>query len=179
MKRVHSFILAVLIAFGLVSLTGCADSAKPKEYPGSEMKELAFHVTDSEGIKREKTATSPAIDLSSLSLEDLLQLHNDVRTEINNRLYLQDNTLIGRADYLVGRDIKPGTYLFTVVDSDKGKSGDIWNQIIIYDSDGEVFYVENFSQVGSTKVFALSDGQELSIAGCTGYLSECSPDWAP
>ena len=61
------------------------------------------------------TAFASAIDLSTMTLDELVELRKNVDTEIENRIaeLSATHTLIYPSIYVVGKDIKAGEYIFT------------------------------------------------------------------
>lgn len=57
-------------------------------------------------------AIAEGIDYTSLSLEDLITMRDDISREINQRVASSSDALIP-GEYLVGRDIAPGAYTVT------------------------------------------------------------------
>ena len=133
-------------------------------------------------------ADNAEIDLSEYSLEELLALYNAVRTELSSRLDLVDNnSLIGRGTYDVGKDIKAGTYVLTIYETDYYNSFDPPrpnNSITIYllDENGEEgsrLMWETGIPVGEHIVISLSEGQRLKISGCVCTIAVSEAVWAP
>ena len=77
-------------------------------------------------------AIAEGIDYTSLSLEDLITMRDDISREINQRVASSSDALIP-GEYLVGRDIAPGAYTVTCLkggyadgaQSLAGKVGDV------------------------------------------------------
>ena len=61
------------------------------------------------------TAIAESMDYTSLSLEDLITMRNDISDEINRRVASSSDALIP-GEYLVGRDIAPGAYTITCLE---------------------------------------------------------------
>ena len=72
MKKVYSVIIALVLIVGVFSTIAYAQSGS--------------HET---------------IDLTEYSLEELIELHEDVRAELIDRLHLNEDALIGRGEYVV------------------------------------------------------------------------------
>lgn len=114
-------------------------------------------------------------DLSSMSLDELIQLRDALQNEISARIG-SDSMSIVSGRYIVGTDIKAGYYLF-VVDSiavrnvnlaliwpDKSHD-DVWEQLW----EGETYYLK------------LEDGMKLILenVGSAHLESIPAPEWAP
>ena len=67
-------------------------------------------------------AISEQINISALSIEELIRLRNEIDNRINEILY-NENDILYSGTYIVGKDIEPGAYLFTLIKSSKKGSG--------------------------------------------------------
>ena len=97
-------------------------------------------------------------DLSSMSLEELLTLRNDINDEINKRV-IQPSMAIYNGAYIVGVDIKAGRYLFTVEQPVIDGSIDYASMYIIT-SDDELTFLFH---AGESMILDLVDGMKLEI----------------
>ena len=119
------------------------------------------------------------------SLEELLALYNAVRTELSSRLDLVDNnSLIGRGTYDVGKDIKAGTYVLTIYETDTYSDSDPNNSFRVFPLDengeeGSYLMWETGIPVGEHIVISLSEGQRLKISGCVCTIAVSEAVWAP
>lgn len=68
-------------------------------------------------------AYAEGIDLASLSIEELVQLRNDLTDELFNR---SGGVPLAEGKYVVGKDIAPGAY--TVVECEDGT----WSRLTVY-----------------------------------------------
>lgn len=124
-------------------------------------------------------------DVSSLTTEELITLLKDVQLELTERIGLVENNRIGQGVYVVGRDIKAGTYDFLCLDTETYDSGDAWNTISLYTvaedgvSQGKLLWFISGTAINEHCVLNLSEGTILSISGCSGLLTETRPSWAP
>ena len=115
------------------------------------------------------------IDLSSLSLDELLELRTQLNEIINEQIPA-DNT-IGEGRFLVGSDIKEATFNFTCID----ESIDIF----VYNSPEELkknifSYINHVSlEKGEAGTVTLKDGQLLKIEDGNALIEEVKPSWAP
>ena len=131
-------------------------------------------------------ASAESIDLSSLSLENLVTLQQQIYEELSSRTGVSQNNVIGRGSYVVGKDIKPGYYDFVCLDTGYFNSGTPDNDIYIYLLDGDtaadlgeqIFWEQRFA-IGSHVTFNLEEGTLLIIEGCSGFLKAIQPEWLP
>lgn len=131
-------------------------------------------------------ASAESIDLSSLSLENLVTLQQQIYEELSSRTGVSQNNVIGRGSYVVGKDIKPGYYDFVCLDTGYFNSGTPDNDIYIYLLDGDtaadlgeqIFWEQRFA-IGSHVTFNLEEGTLLMIEGCSGFLKAIQPEWLP
>lgn len=149
MKKVYSVIIALVLIVGVFSTIAYAQS-------GSHEK----------------------IDLTEYSLEELIELHEDVRAELIDRLHLNEDALIGRGEYVVGKDIKAGTYTFTVMETDY-RDGEADNAFYLENPDGHYAATAYDVPIGEKTVLSLTDGQTFSIVGCVCCVMISNPIWAP
>ena len=131
-------------------------------------------------------AETEDIDLSGYSTEELMALFAAVRSEITARFDLVDNNaIIGRGNYTVGRDIRAGRFVLTVYETEVYSfdgSPDNTVSIIATDENGDDDYITtNYdSPVGAIIVVSLTEGQTLHISGCSCTIAEAgNAFWAP
>ena len=153
MKKVYSVIIALVLIVGVFSTIAYAQSSSHEK-----------------------------IDLTEYSLEELIELHEDVRAELADRLHLREENIIGRGRYVVGVDIKAGTYVLTVKETKTDGNGNPTNSIKLFDvlEDGrtELFWINEDIPIGEHAIVSLADGQLICIS-CVCYLSVDVPNWAP
>lgn len=124
-------------------------------------------------------------DVSSLTTEELITLLKNVQLELTERIGLVEDNRIGQGIYVVGKDIKAGTYDFLCLDTNTYDSGNAWNSIQVYTvaedgiSEGECVYTIRDTQINAHVVLTLSEGTILDIYGCSGLITETRPSWAP
>lgn len=120
-------------------------------------------------------AFAETFDLSSMSLDDLIQLRDAVRNELSARIGSDPMTIVS-GKYIVGTDIKAGYYLL-VVDSVAVKyvdlslvwldesHDDVWEQL----REGEIYYLK------------LEDGMKLTLENVASAHLEAiaAPEWVP
>ena len=131
-------------------------------------------------------ASAESIDLSALSLEELISLQQQIDVELSSRTGTSQNDRIGRGSYVVGKDIKPGYYDFICLDTGYFDSGTPDNDIYIYLLDGDtaadlgerIFWEQRFA-IGAHVTFNLEEGSLLMIEGCSGFLRAIQPEWLP
>lgn len=131
-------------------------------------------------------SSAETIDVSAMDTADLVALLNDVRTELIARLGVVEQNRIGQGTYIVGKDIKAGTFDFMCLEtSDTYDDGSAKNAISLHsvDSDstriGRIVWSATNIQIGQHSVVSLTDGTALEIIGCSGTLTEIEPSWAP
>lgn len=127
-------------------------------------------------------ALAEGFDLSSMTNEELLALMGSIMDEIQTRTGdTSANDRIGRGSYVVGTDIKAGTYDFTCLESDmyNFEGGGARNVIRVLDESGDYISRAQDVEIGAHAIVSLSDGQVLEIEGCTGALTASTPSWAP
>lgn len=125
--------------------------------------------------------SSEPINYSDKSIDELMVIYESVRDEILLRTGISDDNKIGRGTFLVGKTMLPGTYDFLCEESGVfTETGYVNNLITVDDVNGnEVFRAKKIS-VGGHVTFALSEGDTLEIAGCSGTVSLIvDPIWAP
>ena len=133
-------------------------------------------------------ALAETVDLSSMSLEELIQLRDAVNTAINEQLdFGFDDSKIGMGYYDVGVDIKPGKYdlicifaemeHFSVNDTDQSQC------MVVVASDrsdnaeaiSEFYYIT----VGQQISVELEEGNVLVIARGNFLIQNSEHSWAP
>jgi len=121
-------------------------------------------------------ASTDGVDLSSMSLEELLGLRNDVDEEIRTRT-AQPSAALYNGIYIVGENIKPGRYLLTVIQpvieekSDLGYvNGDLTTLLSTVDY-ADLYIVTSNGEKGSVNLHAgesiileLNNGTTLTIS---------------
>ena len=126
-------------------------------------------------------ATDLGIDVTTLTDSDLLYLYELVDNELGARLMSPDTSLYSGL-YLVGEDVKEGSYLFTGFDSD-------YSEVLIFsDLDAyENFEASGFKSCltynkvlyGDTCTVNITEGQYLWIAKGKGRFEDFSAAWTP
>lgn len=118
------------------------------------------------------------LDLTSMSLDDLISLRSEIDAEITTRLSSSASDIIYPGTYIVGTDIKPGTYLFTCVDGED--QSEVFLDSIGGSADPDAGDIWEFISPGDTISLPLRDGATLSIDYAPGTLSiQPTPSWAP
>lgn len=101
------------------------------------------------------------IDVSSLTIEELLELRKMVSTELNMRLQVTDDVFYPY-DYIVGEHIPAGGYLVTCVEV----TGDYDYGTIAAWAEGESnwnCYVVEYPEAGDTYCIILEEGDTLRL----------------
>ena len=151
MKKVYSVLIALILILGLFSSIAYAQSGNHDK-----------------------------IDLTDYSLEELVELNEEVHAELTERLYLGDDTLIGRSEYTVGTQIKPGNYTFTVVETESYDDGEPDNFIFVQDISSKEYPSTTYNApLGGKVVLTLKEGQKLIISNCVCSVTVSNPIWAP
>lgn len=122
------------------------------------------------------TIFAAGIDLDSMSIEELVELRDNVINKLNELLN-PVNDVIGVGTYLVGRDIKEGVFAITVREDESG-SYKIFETPEKHEA-GEYFAWENVW--GNDVVTVnLKEGMVFCILGWSGSIvEEVKPSWAP
>lgn len=127
------------------------------------------------------------IDLTSLSLEELIELRDSATQEIYLRIgfSFEDNQIVV-GSYLVGQDIKPGKYEFICTYSETethsdGSSMSFCNLVVYAENDenSEKLFKYYYLPVGQKVAFSLEEGQLLQIDRGHGLIQEVHHSWAP
>lgn len=124
------------------------------------------------------------IDLSSMTLDELVALRNDISFEISSRVSDQGEPFYpGRYD--VGKDIKAGTYVITNVTDDPDNNALNWIECgtatIKENGELESSYHE-YIKCGSSVMVSLADGMVFLLSTDTGIMTITTmekPSWAP
>lgn len=141
---------------------------------------LIFLTTNalSEGVK---------VDLSNMTLEELIALRDVVTAEIYSRLdFSFEDEEIGAGSYRVGEDIKAGKYEFICTYSETRKqrsNGEVSYLGTIWVLDGEDDNVQTMFEYGDIPIgqkimFELEDDQILVIGRCTGLIAMYDHSWS-
>ena len=121
------------------------------------------------------TALAGGIDLSILSLDELVGLRNNINVEIDIRTE-DESAIIHPGDYVIGVDILPGSYLIKCVDSLVPSNTMLTYLINCEDTtDKQSVYIH----LGESRYFTLEVGFILRIDLGTGNISTPSPFWRP
>lgn len=102
-------------------------------------------------------------DLTKLSVEALLQLRTSIEDELNSR---GEMVRISSGEYLVGRDIAPGSYTITPYNGKESYNGWSWSMYVYrtYDSKGEYLQAEREHYAQKRNAEALIEaGKEATL----------------
>ena len=118
-------------------------------------------------------ALADGVDLSGMSLEELLVLQKDVSLEVNRRLN-NGATPISAGEYVVGKDIKAGTYKIVIAEAFAS-----YAEVAIYSSDGEREWAAS-SKAGMDVMVTLEEGHSLNMYYTSGTIVAVPKmDWMP
>ena len=129
------------------------------------------------------TALAPKIDISELTLDELVALHEDVDARIKELTECDvDADVIYIGEYEVGKDIAAGTYRFVC-----NKTNDIYYEDFFYElyADDDAKEALNYLQRDGGKkgeVFqvALEDGMILNVTRGQALVQKAAKaSWAP
>lgn len=126
-------------------------------------------------------ASTAGIDLTTMSLEELIQLRNDVDTEISSRISSNNDTMYQGA-YVAGKDIAIGRYTFTALETSYLELFDTNDNFKSYRKDykeeDRAYY--NQMKEGDVVTLNLEEGQVVNISRGSGLVTAISsPSWAP
>lgn len=129
-------------------------------------------------------AMAEGIDVSSISLSELLALHEQLNAAIDEEIECRlDENSIFQGVYVVGKDILPGYYLFTCI-VDRHDEGNFDFFYELYESE-ETYSKHNRSMfdrfnIGESAQLNLVDGMVLRIVNGTANVQQATkPAWAP
>lgn len=141
-------------------------------------------------------AIASEIDLSGMSLDELVTLKNSVMEEIDSRIGDSGDT-IGAGVYVVGEDIKEGSYLITV-DNNESIGAWVFENEETYDEYYKVWFHNRSSseriempehayplmgsgevQAGKSVHVKLEESNVLWIVGGNGTISVNNASWVP
>ncbi len=131
------------------------------------------------------------IDLSAMTLEELTTLRDEINALIKANVE-DNNAMIYVGDFLVGKDIRAGSYIITCTKEEENASDGMI--IAIYDS-GDTYEMNKSKSVyydfrdnanvfigidlGETTIINLEEGQHLIIRWGEGTCKSYAPAWAP
>ena len=115
-------------------------------------------------------AESPSVDLSAMTLDELVELRDRVNFEIDSS--------IGRGKYIAGEMIAAGIYEFIPTEVEfRG-----YSYCSLYVRDGtsdEIITSISSIPVGSGVIFKLREGDILEISEGSGILKNADKTWMP
>lgn len=122
-------------------------------------------------------AESPSVDLSAMTLDELVELRDRVNFEIDIRVSGSDSS-IGRGKYIAGEMIAAGIYEFIPTEVEfRG-----YSYCSLYVRDGtsdEIITSISSIPVGSGVIFKLREGDILEISEGSGILKNADKTWMP
>jgi hypothetical protein len=124
------------------------------------------------------SASAESIDVSVMSIAELLALREVIDKELEIRIDTNDPSLIGSGQYEVGSMIKPGNYRFVAT-----SSGNNYNTVLvtILTDEGRTKldpWYQDYVTVGETAVLCLEEGATLIIQNGSGRMTAFEPTWA-
>jgi len=132
-------------------------------------------------------ALAEGVDLTPMSLDDLLKLRQSVESEINARL-ASDVSVIFDGAYQVGKDIKEGSYLITYMSLEKNSylnvfifaNEDDYSRFHNNNESTSIFY-EMLGEPGDNVFVTLETGTILEIQGNSDpvQIQSMKMSWAP
>lgn len=127
------------------------------------------------------SALSESLDLTVMSLDELVRLNELIRDEIAKRIDFTSDTTIGRGTYIAGETILEGTYDFVCLESGVfDETGYVNNAITVTTSSYKETFRASKISVGGHVTFTLNASDTLQIAGCSGTIVKIeNPTWVP
>lgn len=122
-------------------------------------------------------ALAEEIDVSAMSLDELVALRAKVQSEIDTRIDATGD-ILPEGRYTVGQGIKAGNYVFTVQSVRELSDGTSVCAIELYDDAGNFVQYSSRIKVGDVFFFGLTDGMTLVIDGGYGTVSLAGQSWA-
>ncbi len=114
------------------------------------------------------------VDLSGMTLDELVTLKTSISEEISARTADESNE-IGNGEYVVGTDIKAGSFKFE-------NTNDKAMNLFVYENEAQCksrkHSVWDYLGAGDLAYLALKEGNILSLDG-VGTLEEVKQSWAP
>lgn len=134
-------------------------------------------------------AFASVVEFASMSTDDLILLRQQISDEIKKRTN-DDDSILPKGVYVVGKDIKAGGYVFTMLPNEYGtiliiETEERYLEVMAtmnrndnsdVSNEGRAF--EIYVSRGEQAYFSLKEGQVLITTG-TGTLSDNKPSWAP
>lgn len=118
------------------------------------------------------SASAETLDLDSMSLEQLLTLQSSVQQLIEQKT--SGSELFPEGTYVVGKDIKAGNYIFTVVSAKFYDSTQVESSrccVTSRSAEGQIIQYSKKLLVGDLVYLSLSDGMTLSVEYGYGMIA--------
>ena len=116
-----------------------------------------------------------AADLSSMSLDELLQLRDEITQEINSRVAApEEPSFINTGSYVVGKDIKEGAYVLSL-----DAEPEVPVQYMIQNTDPDSVLDSGNVTVREAVTIHLEEGQVLKITGTARISLPKKAWWMP
>lgn len=123
-------------------------------------------------------AESPSVDLSAMTLDELVELRDRVNFEIDSLVYSGDST-IGRGTYTVGISIAPGVYEFMATEVEIRAGSECYIDLYgVEDKENPKTEIYDIL-IGTSVIIELVDGDTLEIRGGSGILKKAEKTWMP
>ena len=134
-------------------------------------------------------AFASVVDFATMSTDDLILLRQQISDEIKKRTNDADS-ILPKGVYVVGKDIKAGRYVLTMLPYEYGtvliiETEERYLEVLAKLNSNDMSDESNEGRVFETYVsrdeqayFSLKEGQVLITQG-TGILSVNKPSWAP
>lgn len=133
-------------------------------------------------------ASAEGLDLSAMSLNELVELHKLLDAEIDARIGCSPSLIAGGV-YTAGDTIKTGAYAITCTAAytEEGMAIQIYANHEQYEKSRSVYsqYKDDYQlfagsiQPGHSVTVSLSEGMVLVIDGGAGLIEALAPTWAP
>lgn len=119
-------------------------------------------------------ALADTIDLSGMSIDELVSLRAQVYEAIYAKLGNAEYSIFPEGTYVAGKTIKPGTYDIVVLEFVNNKG-----HVELYGADNE--YIDSiYSNVGMPIRITLGDGEKVIMDRCSGLITAVEkPSWMP
>ena len=125
-------------------------------------------------------ALGEGIDLSRMTLDELVELNQKIETEIYTRVNTDSKDMIYPGEYIAGVDIKPGQYEFHCTEAEAvDQQGYIGIARISDKGREEAVSWSYYISAGDIFMFTLDEGMLLGINYCSGILQPADRNWAP
>ena len=127
-------------------------------------------------------AAAEGIDVTSMSLDELVALHKSIDAELSSRIGCEPDE-IPAGLYIGGESIKAGRYSIFTDDEHNGITVAAFENKETYDKalaehNEAVVPFQNYVSHGDSAFVKVKDGQFLLLSD-TGFIKEAKADWMP